>query len=171
MQMTPSPRSERGFSMFIVIMAMFVTSMFVAAGFAAAQGGLSLSVENKNRKSSYNVAEAGLGYYLKELKENPDVWTKCAAVDAPNGTEKSPINQQWDGSGTDPRVWRKIPGVDAEYTIEILHQPGFTAATRPSRSRWSTCPAAPSASASPAAQRRPVHPSARSSSRSSGPAS
>src|SRR6478735_8693753 len=155
MQVTPSPRSERGFSMFIVIMAMFVTSMFVAAGFAAAQGGLSLSVENKNRKSSYNVAEAGLGYYLKELKENPDVWTKCAAVDAPNGTEKSPINQQWDGSGTDPRVWRKIPGVDAEYTIEILHQPGFTAATRPSRSRWSTCPAAPSASASPAAQRRP----------------
>ncbi len=30
---------------------------------------------------------------------------------APNPTEKSPINQQWDGVGTDPRIWRKIPGV------------------------------------------------------------
>ena len=58
MQVTPSPRSERGFSMYIVIMAMFVTSMFVAAGFAAAQGGLSLSVENGKRKYSYNAAEA-----------------------------------------------------------------------------------------------------------------
>ena len=128
MQVTFTPRDERGFSMFIVLMAMFVTSMFVAAGFAAAQGGLSLAKENQNRKSSYNVAEAGLGYYLKELKENPDVWTQCDKVADPNATEKSPINQQWDGNGTtDPRVWRKIPGVNAEYTVEILHQPGFTA--------------------------------------------
>src|SRR3954452_3660616 len=126
MQVTFTPRSERGFSMYIVIMAMFVTSMFVAAGFAAAQGGLSLSVENSNRKYSYNSAEAGLGYYLKELKENPDVWTQCDGVAAPNATEKSPINQQWDGVGADPRVWRKLPGVNAEYTIEVLHQPGFT---------------------------------------------
>jgi hypothetical protein len=126
MQVTFTPRSERGFSMYIVIMAMFVTSMFVAAGFAAAQGGLSLSVENSNRKYSYNSAEAGLGYYLKELKENPDVWTQCDGVAAPNATEKSPINQQWDGAGADPRVWRKLPGVNAEYTIEVLHQPSFT---------------------------------------------
>ena len=36
-------RAERGFSMFIVIMAMFVTSMFVAAAFAAANGDLPVS--------------------------------------------------------------------------------------------------------------------------------
>ena len=121
MQVTLSPRAERGFSMFIVITAMFVTSMFVAAAFAVANNGLSLSVENQQRKSSYAVAEAGLGYYLKKLRENPDVWAQCATADAPNATEKSPINQQWDGQGTDPRIWRKIPGVDAEYTIELLH--------------------------------------------------
>src|ERR1700742_3464653 len=116
------PRGERGFSMMIVVTAMLVTSMFVAAAFAAADGGLSLSVENKQRKSSYAVAEAGLGYYLKRPREDPDVWTNCADSKlAPNGQEASPINQQWDGQGADPRNWRKIPGVDAEYTIELLH--------------------------------------------------
>ena len=85
------PRGERGFSMMIVVTAMLVTSMFVAAAFAAADGGLSLSVENKQRKSSYAVAEAGLGYYLKRLREDPDVWTNCADSKlAPNGQEASP---------------------------------------------------------------------------------
>src|SRR3954453_9792922 len=121
MHLTLQPRAERGFSMFIVLTAMFVMSMFVAAAFAVTSNGLAMSVENQQRKSSYAVAEAGLGYYLKKLRENPDVWAQCATADAPNPTEKSPINQQWDGQGVDPRVWRKIPGVPAEYTIELLH--------------------------------------------------
>ena len=40
-------RAERGFSMFIVIMAMFVTSMFVAAAFAAANGDLPCPVATR----------------------------------------------------------------------------------------------------------------------------
>jgi hypothetical protein len=120
------PRDERGFSMFIVIMAMFVTTMFVAAAFAATDSGLHLTVENKQRKSGYAAAEAGLGYYLKRLREDPDLWTQCASASAPNSTEPSPINQQWDGAGTDPRKWRKIPGVNAEYTIELLHTKNYT---------------------------------------------
>ena len=79
-------------------------------GFAAANSGLSLSVENQQRKSSYAVAEAGLGYYLKELRENPDVWAQCATADAPNPTEKSPINQQWDGVGHGPAHLAQDPG-------------------------------------------------------------
>jgi hypothetical protein len=115
------PREERGFSMFIVVTAMLVTAMFVAAAFAAADGGLNMSVENKQRKASYAAAEAGLGFYMKRLRENPDVWAQCEQASAPNTTEKSPINQQWDGEGKDPRTWRKIPGVPAEYTVELLH--------------------------------------------------
>ena len=120
------PRGERGFSMFIVVTAMLVTAMFVAAAFAAADGGMNLSVENKQRKASYAAAEAGLGYYLKRLRENPDVWTQCDTASAPNSSEASPINQQWDGQGTDPRRWRKIPGVPAEYTVELLHTSKYT---------------------------------------------
>jgi hypothetical protein len=130
MPLTPSPirlRSERGFSMFLVVVGMLVTAMFVAAGFAAANGDLRLSVESKERKAAYAAAEAGLGFYLKELRENPDVWTQCDAVSAPNVDEENPINQQWDGGAPedDPRRWRKIPGVPAEYTIELLHRPGY----------------------------------------------
>ena len=39
------PRGQRGFSMFLVIMAMFVTAMFVAAALAAANGDLPVSCE------------------------------------------------------------------------------------------------------------------------------
>jgi hypothetical protein len=132
MPLTPSPiqlRGERGFSMFLVVVGMLVTAMFVAAGFAAANGDLRLSVESKERKVAYAAAEAGLGFYLKELRENPDVWTQCDQVSAPNVDEENPINQQWNGGAPedDPRRWRKIPGVSAEYTIELLHRPGYTA--------------------------------------------
>ena len=52
------------------------------------------------------------GYYLKQLRENPDDWTQCDTASAPNAEEQSPINQQWDGDRRrDPRRWRKIPGV------------------------------------------------------------
>src|SRR3954453_1240274 len=121
MHLTLQPRAERGFSMFIVLTAMFVMSMFVAAAFAVTSNGLSMSVENKQRKSSYAVAEAGLGYYLKRLRENPDVWTQGASASAPSPAEASPITQQWEGPpgagkpNGDPRVWRAIPGVPAEY--------------------------------------------------------
>ena len=131
MPLTPSPthlRSDRGFSMFLVVVAMLVTAMFVAAGFAAANGDLRMSVESKERKGAYAAAEAGLGFYLKELRENPDVWTQCDAVSAPNVQEENPINQQWNAGvpgEKDPRRWRKIPGVPAEYTIELLHRPGY----------------------------------------------
>ena len=62
---------------------------------------------------------------------NPDFWAQCDSADAPNSAEASPINQQWDGAGEDKRKWRKLPGVAAEYTIELLH----TATLREVRSR------------------------------------
>ena len=114
MPVTPSSihlRGERGFSMFLVVVGMLVTSMFVAAGFAAANGDLRLSVESKERKSAYAAAEAGLGFYLKELRENPDVWTDCADVTVPTGQGENPINQQWNGGpGADPRQLAQDPG-------------------------------------------------------------
>ena len=63
--------------MFLVIMAMLVTSMFVAAAFAAANGDLPMSGIAKERKSTYAAAEAGLNFYLNRLQQDPDYWTKC----------------------------------------------------------------------------------------------
>ena len=113
---------EGGFSMFLVIMVMFVSSMFVAAGFAAANGDLPLSGNWRDRKTAYAAAEAGLNFYQYHLDQDSDYWLKCTSVSPPNGTEPSPVNQQWDG--TSARQWRKVPGSEARYTIELLPAPG-----------------------------------------------
>jgi Tfp pilus assembly protein PilX len=118
-------RGERGFSMFIVIMAMFVTSMFVAAAFAAADGDLPMAGASKDRKETYAAAEAGVNFYLSHLNQDPDYWTKCENVPAPNGTEVNPVNTVWNGSGSDPRRWRNVTGNNGQYTIEILPANGY----------------------------------------------
>ena len=124
----PDLRAQSGFSMFLVIMAMFLTAMFIAAAFAAANGDLPVSGDSKNRKSTYAAAEAGLNFYLNHLQQDNDYWTLCDQVPAPNAAEVNPVNQQWDGTdpSSDTRRWRTIPGSTAQYTIEILHNAGFT---------------------------------------------
>ena len=114
-------RGERGFSMFLAIMAMLVTAMFVAAGFAAANGDLPVSGISKDRKSTYAAAEAGLNFYLNHLQQDNDYWTKCDQVPAPNASEVNPVNQQYDPGMADTRRWRNVPGSPAQYTIELLH--------------------------------------------------
>jgi hypothetical protein len=118
-------RAERGFSMFLTIMAMAVTAMFVAAAFAAANGDLPQSAGSKNRKATYAAAEAGLAYYLNHLQQDPDYWTKCNTVPDPNASERSPVNLQWDGAGADPRIWRAVPGGNTQYTVELLHTKNY----------------------------------------------
>jgi hypothetical protein len=111
-------RSERGFSMFIVIVALFVTSMFVAAAFAAANGDLPVSADSKDRKATFAAAEAGLNYYETQLNHDPDFWTHCEQVTV---TAPNPVNKVWNGVGSDPRTWRNVtPGAAPQYTIEIL---------------------------------------------------
>ena len=121
----PRARSERGFSMFLVIVGMLVTSMFVAAAFAAANGDLPMSGASKDRKAAYAAAEAGLNFYETHLNQDPDFWTHCENVSAPGPGQPNPVNAVWNGVGTDPRTWRNVAvGVDAQYTVEVLPAPG-----------------------------------------------
>ena len=113
-------REERGFSMWLVILVLFTTSMFVAAGFAAANGDIPLSGQSKDRKQAYAAAEAGLNFYLTHLNQDSDYWTYCDQAPKPTPTELSPVNQPWNGTGGDPRVWRNIQGTSAGYTIELM---------------------------------------------------
>jgi hypothetical protein len=115
-----STRSDRGFSMFLAIMAMFITAMFVAAAFAAANGDLPLSGQPKARKTAYAAAEAGLNFYETHLNADPDYWTHCDNVAAPNSTEQNPVNL----AGASNLRWRNVTGSQAQYTIEILPTPG-----------------------------------------------
>jgi hypothetical protein len=121
-----SLRGQGGFSMFLVIMAMFVTAMFVAAAFAAANGDLPQSGASKDRKATYAAAEAGLNFYLTHLNQDNDYWTKCENVPAPNPADANPVNKVW-SAGPDVRTWRKVTGSEARYTLEILPANGRAA--------------------------------------------
>ena len=112
--------SEHGFSMIIVMGVMAASALFVAAAFAAANGDLPLTRDSQDRKQAYGAAEAGINYYQYHLNQDPDYWTRCTTVPPPNATENQPVNQQWNGTGTDPRLWRKVAGTPTEYTIELL---------------------------------------------------
>ena len=86
-----------------------------------------LSVDSKERKSTYAAAEAGLGYYLKHLRSRtPTSGRSATPAAAPNAAENSPVNQQWDGVGSRHAPLAQDPGLAAEYTIELLHTPSYT---------------------------------------------
>jgi hypothetical protein len=125
MRLIPSLRtrflaSEHGFSMIVVMGVMAASTLFVAAAFAAANGDLPLTRDSQDRKQSYAAAEAGINLYQYHLNQDPDYWTKCTNVPAPNSSENQPVNQAWNGTGTDPRRWRNVAGVPTQYTIELL---------------------------------------------------
>jgi hypothetical protein len=112
--------SEHGFSMIAVMGVMAASSLFVAVAFAASNGDLPLTRDSQDRKQAYAAAEAGINYYQFHLNQDPDYWTRCTNVPAPNGSENQPVNQAWNGTGTDPRRWRKVAGTPTEYTLELI---------------------------------------------------
>ena len=130
MRLIPRIRSrflaaEHGFSMIVVMGVMAASAMFVAAAFSAANGDLPLTRDSQDRKQAYAAAEAGINYYQYHLNQDPDYWTRCTNVPPPNATENQPVNQRWNGTGTDPRRWRKVAGTPTEYTIELMPAGGF----------------------------------------------
>lgn len=123
----PSPLAgDAGFSLIIVMMVLLVGSMFVAAGFAAANGDLPLSGKSRDRKVAFTAAEAGVNFYQFHLNQDSDYWLKCTSVAPPNTTEPSPVVQEYTNQATDPRAghWRNVPGSNAQYVIEMLPAPG-----------------------------------------------
>lgn len=119
--------NQRGFTMVVVMVTMLVTGLLGIAAFASVNGDLPFSRDSKDRKQAYGAAEAGLNYYLFQLNRDFDYWSMCDTGPPPNATEANPVNQAWNGVGTDPRKFRKVQGGKAEYTIEMMPANGFTA--------------------------------------------
>jgi hypothetical protein len=114
---------ESGFSMVVVTGVLAVSAMFLAAGFAAADGDLPALKGSKDRKQAYAAAEAGLAYYRFQLLRDNDFWTHCDNVPGPSAGVPAPITQ----AGATDRRWRTLPGSTARYTIELLPAKGKTA--------------------------------------------
>jgi type II secretory pathway pseudopilin PulG len=121
-----SLRSQRGFTTVTLMGVLLVGGLLVAAGFAAVNPDISLSRSDQDTKQAFGSAEAGLQWYLNRLGQDNSFYVHCTNVPDPNATENAPVNQRWSGSGSDPRRWRKLPGEDAKYTVELMPAPGFS---------------------------------------------
>ncbi len=117
--------AEHGFTTVTLMGVLAVGGLLVAAGFAAVDPDISLSREDQDYKQAYGAAEAGLQWYLNRLGQDNSFYVRCDNVPRPNATEFSPVNQAWDQTGADDRLWRKLPGEQAEYTVELLPAEGF----------------------------------------------
>ena len=117
-------RDERGFTMIAAMGAMLVVLSLSAAAFAVANGDIRVARASGEQKTAYAAAEAGVADYLYHLNQNPNYWSLCTDVPAPDGQPYAPVNQAWNGTGTDPRNWRKLAESGAEYTIELLPAQG-----------------------------------------------
>ena len=118
-------RSQRGFTTITLMGVLLVGGLLVGASFAAVNPEISLSREDQDRKQAYGAAEAGLQWYLSRLGQDNNFYIHCTNVDPPSPTEAAPVNQKWGGSGTDPRVWRNLPGEKAQYSVELMPVAGF----------------------------------------------
>jgi PilX N-terminal len=72
-----STRSEEGFSLVVVIVALTVGSLLTIAALSAATGDLPGARNSQDRKAAYTAAESGLDYYKYKLSLNNNLWKSC----------------------------------------------------------------------------------------------
>ena len=118
-------RDEHGFTLVYVMMFMLVGSAFAVAAWGSVNSDTRQTKSDKDSKTAYAAAESGLNWYLYRLNQDNGVWTDCdSPATLPDGSA-NPVNQPWNGVGTDPRRWRTMPGNgNASYTIELVPQSG-----------------------------------------------
>jgi Tfp pilus assembly protein PilX len=111
---------EHGFTLVIGILVLFIVMLFSVAALGAAGGDVRHGGYSRDQKKAFNAAEAGLQWYQAQLGADPTYWTKCKNVAIPQGETAAPVNDLWNGTGTDPRTWRQISGSNQWYTVELV---------------------------------------------------
>ena len=120
-------RCQQGFTTVTLMGVLAVGGLLVAAGFATVDGDIGLTREDQDYKQAYGAAEGGLQWYLNRMGQDNSFYLRCRTVPPPNASEAAPVNQKWSGTGADPRIWRKLPGEQAEYSVELIPAPGYSA--------------------------------------------
>ena len=116
---------QRGFTTVTLMGVLVVGGLLVAAGFAAVDPDISLSREDQDYKQAYGAAESGLQWYLNSLGKDNNYYVRCTTgLPQPTPGQPAPVNQEWSGTGPDPRIWRTIDATEkADYTVELLPAP------------------------------------------------
>jgi Tfp pilus assembly protein PilX len=110
-------RCQQGFTTVTLMGVLLVGGLLVAATFTAVQPDIAFTKKDADSKQAYAAAEAGLNYYLNRLGQDNSYYTKCANVPSPS---QNAVNNEYVGTGADPRLWKTIPSDSAQYTVELL---------------------------------------------------
>ncbi len=69
---------ERGFTMFVTLLVLVVTTILVGSLFLAVGGDVHISQHDLDGKRAYTAAEAGANAFLYQLNQNPNYWQSCS---------------------------------------------------------------------------------------------
>ncbi|HEY3865922.1 MAG TPA: hypothetical protein VGL54_07555 [Solirubrobacteraceae bacterium] len=75
-----SAAREDGFTMIVAIMALFISSLLVAAVFVGVDGDVTLTRASTNQKEAYYAAMAGISAYKYQLNTNSNYWESCPSI-------------------------------------------------------------------------------------------
>lgn len=120
-------RAEDGFTLVTVMGTLVVVGLFAAAAFAAADGDLRPSMNDRERKEAYAAAEAGINDYLARLGAQTDYWKTCTTAGTKPKTDAAYVPLNDPNPTVAARRWKTVPGSTAEYSIEILAANGKAA--------------------------------------------
>jgi hypothetical protein len=97
--------AEEGYTILIALGVLVVTSLLVAASYAAVQADTPLAQHDLDAKRAYYAARGGVNKFLYELNQNPAYWQTCPQV-----STKTPI----------------APGSQQMYTYKPVPANGYT---------------------------------------------
>ena len=97
-------RSERGFSMVVVMVVMAVATMFVAARSRPPTATCRSPTRRPTASRPTRRPRPGSTSTSTTSTRTTDYWTKCTDVPRRTRPRTSPVNQAWNGTGTDPRT-------------------------------------------------------------------
>lgn len=105
---------ESGFTMIVTLGVLFVSSLLMAAAFAAANGDIHLTANDTAAKKAYYAAQAGISNYAFHLNTDFNYWTYCTGGAAASNTALNLV-------GETPLKTRAVPGTtDEKYAIQLL---------------------------------------------------
>jgi|CZKG01.1.fsa_nt_gi type II secretory pathway pseudopilin PulG len=103
--------AEHGFTMIVTLIVLLISSLLMAAAFAAATGDVHLTRNDTYAKKAYYAAQAGISNYAFHLNSDFNYWTYCKAAG----------NEALNLSGESPLKTRTVPGsTDEKYAIQLL---------------------------------------------------
>jgi Tfp pilus assembly protein PilX len=74
---------ERGFTMIVALMVMFIATLLAAAAFVATTEDAALTRTNTNQQKAYFAALAGINAYKYQITANPNYWQTCPKTESP----------------------------------------------------------------------------------------